>query len=46
MIINNEIRIKYKIKKKLELYLVLNDIQKDIRNYKKKKDDREKQRKN
>ena len=43
MIINDEIRIKYKIKKRDELYLILNSIQRDLENHDKKEDNKRKQ---
>ena len=39
IIIDDEIRIKYKIKKKLKLYFILDNIQENIENYDKKEDD-------
>ena len=46
MIINDEIHIKHEIKRESKLYLISDDIRRDIENYNKKEDDRRKQYKN
>ena len=46
MIINNEIRIKYKIKREHEFYFLLSNIRENFKNYDKKENDKRKQRKN
>ena len=46
MIINNEIRIKYETKRKHELYLILNSVQRNLENHDKKENGKKKQRKN
>ena len=43
MIINNEIRIKYQNREKLKLHFILDNIRKNIKDYDKKEDDKEKQ---
>ena len=42
MIINNEIYVKYKIRKISKLYFILDNIRKNVRDYNKKEDDQEK----
>ena len=39
MIINNEIRIKYKIKRKPKLYFISDDVRENIKDYSKKEND-------
>ena len=46
MIVNNKVRIKHQIRKKNELYLILNNIREDSKDYDKKKDNKKKQLKN
>ena len=46
MIINNEIRIKYKIKRKSEFYFILNNVRKNLEDYNKKENNKKEQRKN